>query len=109
MVAATVEARQFAEAMEQFSALGATVVPVGNDTEPARLGLVLLDREVPRTGGEVTALVIGTGKVTSSPAGINCGANCSGNFPRDSVVTLTATAQGGDLFNGWSGGGCTVR
>jgi hypothetical protein len=48
----------------------------------------------------------GSGTVTSSPAGINCGAYCSGEFPEGSVVTLTAKAGEGSKFTGWSGDGC---
>lgn len=49
----------------------------------------------------------GTGTVTSEPAGINCGADCSETFAVSSVVTLTATADGPSTFTGWSGAGCT--
>lgn len=51
----------------------------------------------------------GAGKVTSSPAGIDCGATCQAQFPANSQVTLTAEpdAATGSLFGGWSGGGCT--
>jgi hypothetical protein len=47
----------------------------------------------------------GTGTVTSSPAGINCGSACSHAYPTGSVVTLTATPTGGGSFGGW-GGAC---
>ena len=55
----------------------------------------------------------GTGTVTSSPAGINCGATCSHDFAGDTLVTLTPTADAGSQFAGWSGdctgtGSCTV-
>jgi len=46
------------------------------------------------------------GLVTSSPAGINCGTDCSGEFAAGSVVTLTATPPAGATFGGWSGA-CT--
>ncbi|HEX6754082.1 MAG TPA: hypothetical protein VF093_10910 [Solirubrobacterales bacterium] len=46
----------------------------------------------------------GSGTVTSSPGGINCGVFCSGKFPVGSVVTLTAKASEGSKFTGWSGG-----
>ncbi len=46
----------------------------------------------------------GSGTVTSSPAGINCGVFCSRKFPVGSVVTLTAKAGEGSKFTGWSGG-----
>lgn len=45
----------------------------------------------------------GTGTVTSNPAGIACGATCAGNFANGGSVTLTATADAGFAFNGWSG------
>ena len=48
----------------------------------------------------------GTGTVTSSPAGINCGATCNASFLQGTVVTLTATPAAGSLFAGWSGA-CT--
>jgi hypothetical protein len=49
----------------------------------------------------------GTGTVTSSPAGINCGATCSAEFDEGTEVTLSAAASAGSEFSGWSGGGCT--
>jgi alpha-tubulin suppressor-like RCC1 family protein len=58
---------------------------------------------------------MGSGTVTSSPGGINCGATCSATYDGDTVVTLTATAGMTSLFNGWSGcdstsgSSCTVR
>jgi subtilisin family serine protease len=49
----------------------------------------------------------GSGTVTSSPAGIACGATCSAAFASGSSVTLTATPAAGSTFTGWSGGGCS--
>ncbi|HXW68039.1 MAG TPA: S-layer homology domain-containing protein, partial [Dissulfurispiraceae bacterium] len=49
----------------------------------------------------------GSGTVTSSPAGISCGATCSGTYNSGTTVTLTATAAADSTFTGWSGGGCT--
>jgi len=49
----------------------------------------------------------GTGTVTSAPAGINCGADCSETYTANQMVTLTAAPGTGSTFTGWSGGGCT--
>jgi photosystem II stability/assembly factor-like uncharacterized protein len=49
----------------------------------------------------------GTGTVTSSPAGINCGSTCSALYNSGTSVTLTATADSGSIFSGWSGGVCS--
>jgi YVTN family beta-propeller protein len=49
----------------------------------------------------------GSGTVTSSPSGIDCGVTCSASFAAGSKVTLTATAHSGSAFVGWSGGGCS--
>jgi hypothetical protein len=45
----------------------------------------------------------GNGKVTSSPAGINCGADCSENYASGTSVTLTAIPAAGFSFINWSG------
>jgi len=45
--------------------------------------------------------------VTSSPAGIDCGATCSAAYDSGTVVTLTVTPASGSIFTGWSGGGCS--
>ena len=48
----------------------------------------------------------GTGTVTSSPTGINCGAACVQKFPPRTSVTLTQQADAGSIFKFWSGA-CT--
>jgi phospholipase C len=48
----------------------------------------------------------GAGNVSSNPAGIDCGTTCSASFKSGTMVTLTATANAGSTFAGWSGG-CT--
>jgi hypothetical protein len=61
----------------------------------------------------VTSAGTGTGAVTSSPSGIDCGSDCSENYQPNTEVTLTATPATGSLFTGWSGdctgtGSCVV-
>ena len=51
----------------------------------------------------LTVSKIGTGTVTSTPAGINCGPTCTYNFPYLTSVTLTATPAQGYKFLFWSG------
>ena len=57
----------------------------------------------------------GSGLVTSAPSGIHCGFGCWYQFPRDTMVALTATPDPGSNFGGWSGAcsgiapTCTVR
>jgi len=51
----------------------------------------------------VTKAGAGTGLVTSSPAGINCGATCVFDFTLNQAVTLTAAADTNSQFTGWSG------
>jgi hypothetical protein len=46
---------------------------------------------------------LGTGTVTSSLAGINCGATCNAPYNYNTSVTLTATPDAGSVFSGWSG------
>ncbi|MGE0453570.1 MAG: FG-GAP-like repeat-containing protein [Vicinamibacteria bacterium] len=55
----------------------------------------------------VTKSGAGAGTVTSSPAGIDCGSDCSEAYASGSLVTLTATPSAGSTFAGWSGGGCS--
>jgi hypothetical protein len=55
----------------------------------------------------------GSGTVTSSPAGIDCGSTCTAGYTSGTSVTLTATPAAGSVFAGWSGacsgtGTCTV-
>jgi len=45
----------------------------------------------------------GTGTVTSSPTGINCGSDCTENYDANTSVTLTATPAAGSKFVAWTG------
>src|SRR6476661_6217177 len=55
----------------------------------------------------------GSGTVSSSPAGIDCGGTCSGQFQQGVTVSLNAAAAPSSTFAGWSGdcsgtGPCSV-
>jgi hypothetical protein len=49
----------------------------------------------------------GNGTVTSSPAGINCGADCTQDYAPGTSVTLTADPADDSVFSEW-GGACSV-
>ncbi len=51
----------------------------------------------------VTSNGTGAGTVSSMPAGIACPADCNELFPAATVVTLSALAQPGNVFAGWTG------
>jgi hypothetical protein len=70
-------------------------------------GTVEWTQTTPQSTLTVTPAGTGSGTVTSSPAGINCGATCAAMFDTGTQVTLTATASAGSTFAGWSGGGCS--
>jgi len=62
------------------------------------------------TGLTVAKIGTGSGTITSSPAGISCGPNCSSQVAYYGTVTLTATPDSGSIFTGWTGacsGGAT--
>ena len=55
----------------------------------------------------------GTGRVISTPAGIDCGSTCSTSYDSGTVVTLSAAPASDSTFTGWSGacsgaGACTT-
>ncbi|HVF06948.1 MAG TPA: hypothetical protein VNC60_00055 [Actinomycetota bacterium] len=52
---------------------------------------------------DVSIAGTGDGRVTSVPAGVDCTADCQAEFPTGTAVTLTAAADAGSTFTGWSG------
>ncbi len=81
----------------------------GDQQDPVPSNDSAMTTTVVSTSGQplrLTVSVQGQGKVTSSPAGINCGlgsTTCDATFPSGSQVTLTATpaTTGGWKFNHW--------
>ncbi len=51
----------------------------------------------------VTKSGVGSGRILSSPGGIDCGSTCTAEYPESTVVTLTVTSDVGSTFAGWSG------
>gem|GEM_PF-2805885 len=51
----------------------------------------------------VTKIGTGNGKVTSGPAGVDCGGDCAHDYANGTQVVLTAAADAGSVFAGWSG------
>ncbi len=60
----------------------------------------------PKFALSVSKAGTGSGSITSSPAGIDCGATCSAEYEEGAEVTLGASAASGSSFAGWSGA-CT--
>ena len=56
----------------------------------------------------ITSAGTGNGTVTSHPAGINCGSDCSESYTSGTVVALSAIPATGSIFSGWSGSGCST-
>jgi uncharacterized repeat protein (TIGR03803 family) len=57
-------------------------------------------------GDSLTVSETGNGRVTSSPAAIDCPGSCGASFAPGTQVTLTASATSGSTFSGW-GGACS--
>lgn len=79
-------------------------------TRPCTLNMAA-DRQVVATFNLLPVLSVnssggnGSGTVTSSPAGINCGSTCTASYAIGTPVTLSESASPGSSFGGW-GGAC---
>lgn len=86
-------------------------IVVGGFTEPGANGSTdvqfALARYLVTSALAVSKDGNGSGLVTSSPSGIDCGATCTATFAQPVAVTLTATPTAGSTFTGWSGGSCS--
>ena len=50
---------------------------------------------------------IGSGTISSTPLGIDCGTTCSGDFEQGTMVSFNAATAPRSVFVGWSGGACS--
>lgn len=102
------------EALAQFKNHGATVADTRPGGSVAGMKQMLMGfLATPERTLTVARSGTGSGLVSSAPAGVTCGGDCSETYPDGSSVTLAATAATGSSFSGWSGacsgmGSCTV-
>ena len=82
------------------------VPPTDTPVPPTSTPVPPTNTPVPQLGLSISKAGNGAGTVTSLPAGIACGATCSGQFDQNSSVTLTEAPTAGSFFGGW-GGACT--
>ncbi len=97
------------EILAAFTSTGFLVTDLGKCPQVAKRRINVNDAYksmVSKNFLTVTKTGIGKGVVTSSVEGINCGTRCAAPFDKGSVITLTAAASG-NVFAGWSGGGCS--
>jgi Divergent InlB B-repeat domain len=85
----------------------------GVDGDEGRFQLDLEGAGPPEYPLSVSKAGDGSGTVTSSPAGIDCGATCGHSFESGDTVTLTAAPDSSSTFAGWAGacagsGACQV-
>jgi hypothetical protein len=72
------------------------LMPTGNHVAFVQYVPLQFLAQVVKTGN-------GIGTVVSDLPGINCGPTCSAFYPYGTTVILTATADAGSIFGGWSG------
>lgn len=70
-----------------------------NRTVTARFDAVQVTLTVEKTG-------TGSGRVSSTTPGIQCGRDCLHRYAPGAHVTLRAHPKPGSVFGGWTGGGC---
>lgn len=81
-----------------------TLTENASQAPPARLPIAT--RWVAQRKLTVVKSGTGSGVVSSSPAGINCGPTCAAPFPDGTSAILSAIPAPGSAFVGWNGGYC---
>jgi hypothetical protein len=92
----------------------ATAVAVGSGATRAGVDASLSPAPGRLDSVSVAPTGSGSGAITSTPAGIDCGATCAEDFETRKTVTLHAEPAPGSTFAGWAGacsglGPCQVR
>jgi Metallo-peptidase family M12/Divergent InlB B-repeat domain len=65
--------------------------------------------QIPSGNPLLTITVTGGGTVATNPSGLTCSTTCSYPFPTGTAVSLIPSANIGQTFMGWTGGGCIGR
>jgi hypothetical protein len=73
----------------------------GADSAAATVAITVTPVAEPRQ--TLTVTKVGNARITSVPAGVDCGDVCSAEFDVGTVVTLIATPELGWTFSGWTG------
>ena len=97
------------QVLAALSTTGTPVLDTRNGITKPRINVTAAVNSMSGTSGYTLSVSkggAGTGTVTSSPGGINCGGDCSESYAAGTTVTLTATPSAGHSFGGWSGA-CT--
>jgi len=82
---------------DEVSGLTCSVSMTGDRTVSAQFDFAYHTLSVTEAGS-------GVGRVMSTPQGIDCGSTCAAHFKPGTTVTLSASADQGSIFAGWSGG-----
>ena len=96
-----------AQVIQALESTALDLGPAGRDNDYG-FGLIQADAAIQFLSHRLTVNKIGSGTVTSSPTGLDCGHTCAANVVTGTVVTLTAQPFLGATFLGWSDPACPV-